>query len=503
MRQVLIQKAFGSVVLAAHIAVFVCCLAGCGGGGGGNRMLVTGAVSDIEGNLVPNASVTITGGGSDSKTSFNGAFKLTPGESGWQTLKATVVIDGHTWRGTQAVQVFSDGPTTNVNMVVGQSSKLGTISGRVRDSGGFGIEGVRVYVSTTYGSAVDLTDSSGDYRIDDLPASVAVDTTDQVVTYVMTASKVGFLNQTRSKDDGDNDISVSAGGTKTIDFVLNATTGSPVEIPSPWTIGVTAWTFPNSVTRSASAYDAVRAKVDQPLLRALGKRITTRSPQPGSIIEIDVTWFDSWSAFLQDNFGGSPPDNLAGFAIYRRIGSQPTSSNDRLYFDRQPLLTDFFDASPDLTSGFNYFYRITALNTNYLDSDGAFVPESESAFSSSASATPLDQLQETTPFNNSTQSTLTPVVFTWAPVGRAQSYKLYIYDQFPEMIDTGTTQPFPDQVVQPVAEVGPVTSTSTTAPGLSLNPGTTYYWIVIGADTDDFVSASAYSMGELRKFTAQ
>ncbi|MDO8586271.1 MAG: carboxypeptidase-like regulatory domain-containing protein [Armatimonadota bacterium] len=499
MKSMLNTKGFITTIAFLIAAALLVQISGCGGGGGGRTLTVSGAVSDVEGNLVPDARVTISSGGSAAKTSFNGAYKLTAAQSGWQTVTATAVIDGRTWRGTQAVQVFASGPTLNVNVVIGQFDKLGSLAGRVRDVSGFGIDGARVFVSTTYGSFVDLTDADGDYRINNVPASVKVGGVDQTISYTMTASKLGFSNQTRAKDDGDNDITVDAGSTTTIDFVITATEGSVVPTPADWTIGVTAWTFPQTVTRSPGAYNAIRAKVSSKLARALLSKTVTRAPAPGSLIEIDVTWFESWNAFLQ----GSPPDNLAGFSIYRRIGSQPTGVSDRIYFDRQPLLTDFFDTSSDLTSGQQYFYRIKAVNTNYLDDNGNFVPESESVFSDTASATPLDQLQEITPFDDATESTLTPVVFSWMPLGGAGSYKVFVYDQFPEMIDSGINEPFPDQVVQPIAEIDAGSATSASDPGLALIPGRTYYWVVIAADTLDFNSASAFSIGELRKFTAQ
>jgi hypothetical protein len=362
------------IVVAGILASYM--LSGCGGGKSAG-VSVAGAVSDVEGNLIPNATVTMSGTNGRVTTSYNGAYTLRAGDSGWQTVTATATI--------------------------GESDKLGAIAGVVRDSGGLPIDGVRVFVSTTYGSSFNLTGADGRYRIDDLPASVKVSGVDTTTNYTMTASKLGFSNETRSQDDGGSPINVTPGGVTTIDFVITATSGSPVSIPNPFDISAIAWTFPKDVSRSPSAYNAIRAYVSPLVKRMLTSKTatTTRAARAGSMIEIDISWYTSWIDFLNAQFGGNPPNNLAGFAVYRRVSSEPTSDADRIYFDRQPLLTDFFDMSPELTDGSTYFYRITAINTTYLDSNGNFNPASESAFSSAASATPLDQLSENGPQNNS------------------------------------------------------------------------------------------------------
>ena len=484
-------------------AMLILLLSGCGGGGK-KTLSVAGVVSDVEGNLVPDATVTITGSTSRATTAFNGAYRLEVNESGWQMMTATATIGGVIWRGRQAVQVFGDGPTMNVNIIVGQVDKLGAISGVVRDASNARVEDARVFVSTPYGSAFDLTEPDGSYSIGDLPASVRVGGVDQSISYTMTASKLGFRNQTRDQNDAGDPITVTPGDTTSIDFVIEATVGSPVPIPTEFDITATAWTFPETVSRSPGAYDAIRAKVSPKLRKALLSKQVTRAAPPGSLIEIDVSWFDSWTTFLNTDLGGQPPDNLAGFAVYRREGSAPTSDTDRIYFDRQPLLTDFFDHSPELADGRMYFYRITALNTNFLDDFGNFVPESESDFSNAASTRPLNRLNETSPVDG-IRVPIEDLTFSWLSISGAGSYMVFVYDRFPELQPTASSDI--DEVVNPVAEIGPVSGTSVAGPG-GLDLGATHYWVVIGANVtastpEEFGAATAYSIGELRTFIPQ
>jgi hypothetical protein len=70
------------------------------------------------------------------------------------------------------------------------------------------------------------------------------------------------------------------------------------------------------------------------------------------------------------------------------------------------------------------------------------------------------------------------------------------------MLGTGVNEPFPDQVVNTIAELGPVNDTSADGSSVSFTSGHTYYWVAIGANDSNFDAASAYSIGELRSFTA-
>ena len=370
-------------------------------------------------------------------------------------------------------------PELDANATIGQIDKLGSLAGTVRDGDGARVAYALVVASHPYGSIYGRADSSGNYRIGDVPASVQLSGSDVTIAYAMTASQAGFRGQSRISDDSLNEITVTPGGTTTIDFVVHDSNEPPPPppdpfpplLPDPFTLQVNSWTTPAA---------------GQPA---------------GRLIEITVNWYDCWAPFISDNYAGLPPDYISGFTIYRSAASPDMIPANRIGFARNPQLTNFYDTSAELSPGTAYYYRIGAVNARSLNG-GVFNPEAELLpLSEYISVAPLDLLQESLP-QEAAVLPMTPPTFSWTALSGAQSYIVYLFDRYPELLDTGSYRPRPDQVVQPMAVVGPVAGASVTSPYPIPLPGT-YYWVAIAADNANFNLATAYAIGELRSFTAQ
>src|SRR5439155_10043434 len=97
--------------------VFSVLLLGCGSGGG--RRLsgtVTGAITDVDGRVVPGA--TVTSEGHSTKSLSNGTYTLGDIREGFPTVVAATTINGHTWSGETTLDVIGDEQNRNVNIVV-------------------------------------------------------------------------------------------------------------------------------------------------------------------------------------------------------------------------------------------------------------------------------------------------------------------------------------------------------------------------------------------------
>ena len=91
---------------------------------------------------------------------------------------------------------------------------------------------------------------------------------------------------------------------------------------------------------------------------------------------------------------------------------------------------------------------------------------------------------------------------TAAPPSRAESYSVYVYDQFPSIpLDPGGDyggSP-PSYGVFPIWTSAWANVDSVRYAGPALQAGHTYYWIVTAVDATE----TAYSYSELRSFTAE
>lgn len=482
------KRTYRIPILLAAIVIIAVLIQGCGGGSS-KSSAVHGTVADLDRNVVIDADVWI--GAHHARTLVTGAFRIENVPSGWQTIHARATVDGRQWEGSTAVEVLRDEPTMNANIVLAPAVDLTTITGTVT-AGGRRISGARVLVTTrillpsgsssqdgAYGSIVAVTDSRGDYRLEDVPMGRSA---------VIGASNAGFDNDEVQVDEITDGMS--------IDFNLIASTQ---QIPdAPELTGVESWTMPNPLVRSFSTqatqgnpYDAVRAFTSKKFRASLQNRKTSAAAAPmavravsaGSLIEIDLYW-----NALDVNLSR----DIAGYGIYRSVGSA-----DFLVIDwvRDPYANFYGDMGGEIEPGVNYDYSVSAVNLDFLDKP---VDQTESNWSNVLGVTPLGSLQAQNPSNDA--SVGGNPVFTWQPVSRADSYSVYVYAEFPTIpLDPGGDyggSP-PSYGVFPIwtSDWEDVDSVQYAGPALSL--GHRYYWIVTGQDT----SQSAYSYSELRSFT--
>lgn len=502
-----------SIFLAAALL-----LNGCGGGGGSQGSL-SGSVTDVAGNYIPGAVISINGR-AVTESLMNGTYKITSLSANTVNIEASAVIDGKEWVGTRAVDVFSDGPTMNMNIVIGPWDQLGDIKGSVTNINNNPLANVRVIAVARYPqdkpadeasviSKAAVTDRNGRYVIDDLPASITVNGDSEEIIYDVFASFAGLSGQPGGFDNVTKTAIVGGGQQTTLNFNLAASDDITPPTPAGWTdpgaIYVISYTLPTSITTRSqeSAYDAVKSCISEKSRKAvaLKKKMAKRSPPPGALIENNVIWYSIWNG----EFGIDVPANMAGFTIYRAQTSQVEPiSQYRLDFFRDPTIVTYSDTSANLTAGVTYWYGITAISTSYLDANDRFNPAAESDMSYPASVTPLGKLTAQSPSNNVQISTANPT-FTWAPLGRARSYKVYIYDGYPVLDSLFTPQGDPARPDHLPAwgESRSVTGTSVSFsdPNFTLIRGRTYYWVVMASDKSDFDMGDAFAISELRAFT--
>jgi hypothetical protein len=468
-------------LLALGLAVVV--LYGCGGGGS-TTGAITGVITDVDGRAVPGATVAV---GSNGTTSLsNGTFTLGNVKDGFQTVVAATDIDGHRWSGQSDVDVVGGESNRSLNIVVSDERFHGVIAGTVIDPFGFGLEGAKVFVRGALGSTLAITDRNGNYEVRRLTPGV---------TYTVTASLAGFVNDTKS-------VSVAANQTTSASFALaNGSAQGP--IPGPTTLVAQAWTVADTVTRAESKEKGVYDWLKQLYRKKRGlpngpqaKRIEVepkgRLTPPGSVIEIDLFW-DYQSEV-----------DLFGYAIRRATGSGALAGSQPIAVLRDPLTSVFFDVDPELTPDVVYHYTVHRLDTIEFPNTGVIGPPSPEA-----TANPLGPVQATNPSQGA--SIGGDPLFQWTSVNGAVAYQVYVWDRFPALLFD------PSNPNEPAA-VPPVWPADLSAPGPSLvdapvtqvryagpalQSGRTYYWMVVAVDSKDQQNIGALSASRIMKFVAQ
>jgi hypothetical protein len=362
-------------------------------------------------------------------------------------------------------------------------------------------------------SKVVVTNSSGRYTIEDLPATITVNGVKQNIIYDVIASFAGqsgepggYSNVTKTAT-----LSSDSDAVTIVDFALSASDQSVPSVPPGWTsvdaTYVLSYTVPTSITTRAAenAYDAVKASISQRTRNAIAARrhVANRSAPAGTLIENDLVWYGIWNS----HYGIDLPANLAGFSIFRDTRSQLTNNDQaRIDFVRDPSIVTYADTSSGLTPGVTYYYGVAAVSTSYLNEYDEFNPDAESAISYPAAVTPLGKLTAVTPSDGAQVSVSGPV-FRWNALFGAESYKVFIYDGYPIFDSMFTPQGDPARPdhLPSWGQSAVVTGTSVTFsdPDFTLVHGRTYYWVVIAADYSDFDMANAYSISELRSFVAR
>jgi hypothetical protein len=409
--------------------------------------IISGTVTDVEGNPVANAEVRTTGSiVSSTRTLHNGTFYLTNVPEGFTIILARATIGGKEYTGRQVAQVFPNEQSKNINIMIAPVNMQGSVEGFVMDPLGRGIERARVFAGGALSSALAITDKRGYYRIDGLPAGFE---------YPIVASAPDYENDRRT-------VTIRAGETSLISFTLNYSNNRSVNAPR--NLSATAWTMPREllVTRSDSllrAYAAVRALFDgaarplRPPSRAVGDYW----------IEVDLSW-----DFEQQN-------SLLGYGIFRGTTLEELRTN-AIAFLRDPLADFFADLDPRLQPNATYYYEMVALNTDYLND----LPGSSSERSNRAVARPFMPIQIREPQPNALVDSRS-LIISWTAVERADYYLVLIYDRLPDY----QVQPFyPSDLNNPGAAKVFAPNTSLVYIGPEFTPGRTYYLVVLAFSND-------------------
>lgn len=500
------------VVLAlAGIAALM--LQGCGGSV--KHSVIAGTVSDINRNVVIDATIMVDGDVTHyAKSLVSGAYRLEGIESGWRTIRASAMIKNETtgidelWVGSTAVEVLKDEPTMNINIAVAHETDTTQIGGVVREAGtNDPIEGARVFLTTRlvsppedtsaydgpYGSIVAITDGDGHYVMEDVPVGLGG---------IISASKVGFRNR-------EYDITTTSDAmiqSFSLDESLDETPGDP------YFEAIESYTMPDIITRSADqdAYRAIKAFTSERYRKAAAskKTVLTKSVPAGSLIEVDLYWN---ALDINDS------RDIAGYGIYRTtdLDLDPKAID----FVRDPYADFYSDMGIEITPGTNYYYGISAVSTDFLLPGNESNPYAESVTSNFLSTKPLDQLRATSPSQDADVGQ--HPTFAWSSLSGADDYSVYLYDRFPSYpLDPGA-----DYSGDPAGSIGllPIWPTQadtggSTTSGTSiqypsndvptLQVGHKYYWVVLASKiyeeyNDGTPKRSAYSYGQIRSFTVR
>jgi hypothetical protein len=366
------------------VFAFLCAvmLAGCGENG--KVGIVSGTITDVDGNPVADAEVFAANAvNSRTRSLHNGTYYLTNVPDRFTIIRARAVINGIEYTGQNVAQVFENEQSKNVNIMIAPVDRQGAVEGFVRDALGRGIEGARVFAGGELSSALAVTDRRGFYRIAGLPAGYE---------YPIVASAPDYENDKRT-------VSIVAGKTALLSFTLNDSRNRPVQ--APINLSATAWTMPRvlTATRSAprerDAYNAIRALFDD---KPRPRRTVVSRAVGDYWIEIDLSWK------YQEQL------SLLGYGIYRGRTPRRTQTDNAIAFLRDPLADFFADLDPALQPNVTYYYEMVALNTDYLNDlpwhgVGAEQPR--------ASARPFTPIAITRPFPNELVDGL---ILQWTPV---------------------------------------------------------------------------------------
>jgi hypothetical protein len=297
--------------------LFAVILAGCGGES--KVGVVSGTITDIEGDPVADAEVFAANAvNSRTRSLHNGTYYLTNVPDRFTIIRARAVINGVEYTGQNVAQVFENEQSKNVNIMIAPENRQGGVEGFVRDALGRGIEGARVFAGGALSSAFAVTDRRGFYRITGLPAGYE---------YPIVASAPDYENDKRT-------VAIVAGRTTVVSFTLNDSRNRPVQ--TPFNLSATAWTMPRVLTatrsspRERDAYNAIRALFDD---KPRPRRTVASRATSDYWIEIDLGW-----KYEEQN-------SLLGYGIYRGRTIDELNRN-AIAFLRDPLANFFADLDP-------------------------------------------------------------------------------------------------------------------------------------------------------------
>jgi len=413
-----------SLLLLSALALGL--LSGCGGTSSSQFLgEISGLVMDANGEPVRGARVFALG--RETTSNSIGTFMLDRIPEGDHLVRAEITQDGIEFTGLNVARVFRFERTQNLGITVVRTSLQGQLHGTVRDRFGNRISGARVFAQgNSLTASMTLTDGNGDYSLRGLMAGV---------TYELTASARTFNSDLDS-------VNLDAGEDLRFDFTLGD--GTNPSMPAPQNLFAIAWTTPFEITRSPSQRAGLEAIKDMLVPRR--KRVQGRTTINGNNVEVDLFW-DIYTS----NFA-----SLLGFGIYRSStsGGQSTAID----FLRDPNAAFYQNLEDDLHEDQNWYYEITALNTQYPDTF-----DSESDFSNRYGVRTLGDL-----FLLSNISS--PLTFRWTPASGATEYVVYLFDEFPGVGVSSIWN----------TEANPTTGPSQVYTGPALASGQRYYYVVLG-----------------------
>ena len=161
---------------------------------------ISGTVTSSTGAVIPNATVSYSGGSTTATSNSSGAYTLNVAPGTYSVTATTAGYQSATWQNV----TVTNGTTTTLNVVLTQ---LGTISGTVTTSTGAGI--ANATVSYSGGSATATTNASGAYTLSVPPG-----------TYSVTVTATGYQTSTQQN------VTVTSGATTTSNFSLSASVGT-------------------------------------------------------------------------------------------------------------------------------------------------------------------------------------------------------------------------------------------------------------------------------------
>jgi hypothetical protein len=457
---------------------------GCGSGGGSPKGALTGTVTDVDGRSVAGAIVEVNGQTATSLS--NGTFTISDIGEGFKKVTATNTIDGKRWSGETFVDLVGDYQNRSLNIVVSDEQTQGSLEGTVIGPSGLLLENAKVFIGGPLGSTLAITDRNGNFTANRLTPGV---------TYTMTASLAGFVNDTKTAH-------VAANQATQVSFALERGTNQGT-IPAPTNLFAQSWTVADTVTRSASkergvfewlkkVYREKRGLKSGPQAKSIQQKPSGRSTPSGSVVEVDLFWdFVSYT-------------DLFGYAIKRSFDQNNMANAEVTAVLRDPLTSLFFDVDPILTPDVPTYYTVHALDTIGFPESGAVGPPSNVA-----TAIPFEPLRAQSPVGGAVVSG--NPTFRWTAVNGAQAYQVYVWDEFPALFfdPSRPNEPAASQPIWP-ADLNNPGNTVVLAPGTSLvyqgpalQAGRTYYWMVVAMDSANPANITTLSASQIAKFVAQ
>lgn len=502
----------------AALLAFGIFLSGCGGGGsasnpgnggggtGPTSSLVSGTVTNSNGDPVVGATVTL--GSLTATTTQLGTYNIPSVPVGQQTITAAATINGKSYTGQNTMEVISgQSKTSDVHILVSDATTQGSITGTVVDNLGNALPKAKVFAQipasngtffTTLGSIYAVADQTGRYTLPKLPN----------MQYTVTASYApggtfGYANQTET-------LQVASGVVTNANFTLTRSTTSDNGASTAKVTGfaLQSFTVPATVSGRAATNETTTSglnAIKQMILQKRGllghrfadaakvtvTRTATRAAA-GYIVENDLFW----------NYDTGLP-YLLGYDIARSTTSA-NSGFTQLTLLRDPLADRFTDLG-DLQAGHSYWYGIARVDTILFPQN----PDTgEGDVVGPLVTLPLGPLTLTSPASGGLVAG--NPVFKWSPVVAtgtnaysANLYQVYVYADYPAY--TSTTDANGIQPVWPLVSdtsgagsTTGVNNTTVTYGGPALTTRHKYYWVVVASDS----TGSAVSISDIWSFVA-